>query len=131
MPLAAGAHLGADTAVLVVLGVALALLTTGAANHDAGFDGRTHDADIRRGLAGDDPAGRTADVCAVEAQANATDQLGQLALAQVGVSAARADRCAVATRLDTTHAGIEIDTGRLRMQLEHLSNRHFGSFIAE
>ena len=116
--------------MLVVSGVALALLPTGAACHDAGFDGGTYDRDIRRGLAGDDPAGCNADVRAVEARANAADQLRQLALAQVGVGTARADHCAVTASLDTAHARIEIDTARLRMRLEHLSNRHFGSFLA-
>src|SRR5512132_1257629 len=56
--LAAAAHGGADAAVLVVLGVALALLVTGAACHHAGFDRRADDADVGLGLAGHDAAGR-------------------------------------------------------------------------
>jgi hypothetical protein len=125
--LAAAAHLGASAAVLVVLGVALALLATGAACHHARLNRCADDADIRRALAGDDTAGGLANVSAVEAQANAAHQLLQVGLAEVGVGAARTRGGAVDAALDTANDHIAIATCRLRMRLEHLSNRHFHS----
>jgi hypothetical protein len=127
--LAAAAHLGADAAVLVMLGVALALRATGAACHGAAFKRRADDADIGRGLAGHDAAGGIADVGAVEAEANAADQILQVALAEVSIGAAGTDSGAVAARLDTAHEGIEIADGRLGMRLEHLSNGHLLSSL--
>jgi hypothetical protein len=124
----ATAHRGADAAVLVVLGVSLALRATGAARHHAGLHRRADDADVGRALAGHDSAGRFADVGAVEAEANAADQLRHVALAEVRVGTARARLGAVAARLDTAHEGIEIAAGRLGMRLEHLSNGHLASF---
>jgi hypothetical protein len=113
--------------VLVVLGVALALLATGAACHYARLNRCADDADIRRSLAGYDTAGGLANVGAVEAQANAAHQLLQVGLAEVGVGAARTRGGAVDAGLDTAHDHIAIAIGRLRMRLKHLSNRHFHS----
>ena len=125
--LAAAAHLRADAAVLVVLGVALALLATGAASRHAGLNRCTDDGDIEGGLAGHDAAGCVAKVGAVETQANAAHQLRQLGLAEVRVGTARTHGRTVDASLDAAHDHIAIATGRLRMRLEHLSNRHFGS----
>jgi hypothetical protein len=116
--------------VLVVLGVALAFLLRGPARHHAGLDRRAYDAGVRSGLACDDTAGGIADVGAVETQADAADHLGQVALAEVGVGAARTGCGALAARLDTPHTRVEIDRAGVRMRLEDLSNRHFRSFVA-
>ena len=106
--LAATAHLSADAAVLVMLGVVLTLRTTGAACHQAAFKRRANDADVGRGLAGHDAAGGIADVGAVEAEANAADQILHAALAEVSVGAAGTGGRAVAARLDAAHERIEI-----------------------
>ena len=126
--LAAAAHLGANTAVLVVLGVALALFATGAACHDARLNRCANNADVRCGLAGHDAAGGLAQVGAVETKANAAHQLLQVALAEVGIGATRTRGGAVDAGLNTAHHHIAIAAGWLRMRLEHLSNRHFSSF---
>ena len=125
--LAAAAHLGADAAVLVVLGVVLALLAAGAAYRHARLNRCANDGDLGLGLAGHDAAGGVADVGAVEAPANAAHHLWHIALAQVRVGATRTHHGTVDAGLDTAHDHIAIATGRLRMGLEHLSNRHFGS----
>jgi hypothetical protein len=52
----------------------------------------------------------------------------QVPLADVGIGAARTRGGAVDAGLDTAHDHIAIATGRLRMRLEHLSNRHLPSF---
>jgi hypothetical protein len=127
--LAAATHLGADAAVLVMLGVALALRTTGAACHQAAFKRCANHADVRRGLADHDAAGGIADVGAVEAEANAADQVPHAALAKVSVGAAGTGSGAVAARLDTAHERIKIADRRCGMRLEHLSNGHLLSSL--
>ena len=122
--LATATHLGADAAVLVMLGVALALRTTGAAGDQAAFKRCANHAEVRRGLAGDDAAGGIADVGAVEAGANAAEQILHPGLAEVGVGAAGTGSGTVAARLDTAHERIEIADRRCGMHLEHLSNGH-------
>jgi hypothetical protein len=116
--------------VLVVLGVALALLATGTACHQAGLDRRAHDADIRSGLPRHDSPRGFADVGAVQARANAAYHLLQVALAEICVGAARAGGGAPAARLDAPSDRVEIADGRLGMGLEHLSNRHVRSFVS-
>ena len=126
--LATAAHPGADAAVLMMLGVAIALRATGAACHHAAFERCAHHADVGRGLAGHDAAGGLADVRAVEAAANTADQILHAAFAEVGVGAAGTRGGAVGTRLDTAHEHIEIADRRCGMRLEHLSNGHLLSF---
>jgi hypothetical protein len=127
--LAAATHLGADAAVLVMLGVALALRTTGAACHQAAFKRCANHADVGCGLAGHDAAGGIADVSAVEAEANAADEILYVALAEVSVGAGGTGSGAVAARLDTAHERIEIADARRGMRLEHLSNGHLLSSL--
>ena len=127
--LAAATHLGADAAVLVMLGVALALRTTGAACHQAAFERCANHADVGRGLAGHDAAGVIADVRAVETEANAADQILHAGLAEVSVGAAGTGSGAVAARLDTAHERTEIADRRCGMRLEHLSNDHLLSSL--
>ena len=67
-PRAAAAGLGAEAAVFVVCGMALALITTGLAGRHAGFDHRAKDGKIRRGLTRHDPSGSGAGVGAIEAK---------------------------------------------------------------
>ena len=126
--LALAAHPGADAAVLVMLGVALALRTTGAARHQAAFKRGANHAEIGRGLAGHDATGGIADVGAVQARANAADEILHPALAEVSVGTAGTDGGAVAARLDTAHEHVEIAERRRGMRLEHLSDGHLLSF---
>jgi len=71
-----------------------------------------------------------ADVRAIQAQANAAHHLRQVALAEIGVGAARAGGGALAARLDAPRDRVEIADGQLGMGLEHLSNRHVRSFVS-
>jgi len=99
--LAAAADLGANTAVLVMGGMLLALSTTGLARRRAGLDDRPQDAQVRRGLTDRDPGGRVAGVSAVEAEANAAHHLAHVVLREIGVGATRATGGAVEALFDT------------------------------
>jgi hypothetical protein len=122
--LAAAAAFGAKAAVLMVGGVPLTLLATGAAGQRASFDRCDDDAEIGRGLAGHDATGCLAHIGAIEVEANAADQLLHVAFAETGVGAARARSGTVETLVDTTQERVEIKAGRLWMRLDDFSNRH-------
>jgi hypothetical protein len=115
--------------VLVVAGVPLTFLATGAAGRCAGFDHRAEEAEIGRCLADEDATGGLARVCAVEVETNAADQLLHVLLAETGVGAARAGSATGETLVDTTHEGLAIKTGRLGMRLEHFLNCHVLSLL--
>jgi len=88
--LAAAANFRAETAVLVVGGVKVALLGAGDACGRAGFDGRAKEPEVRTGLAHGEARSRVAVVGTVEAEANHTDHRLHVVLAQAGVCAGRA-----------------------------------------
>jgi hypothetical protein len=98
--LAAAAGSGADATVVVVLGVPLTLLAAGATGRRAGLDRCAEDASIARGLAGDEAARSCAGISAIEAKANAADQLLHVLLAEAGVGAAGAGGGTVNTLVD-------------------------------
>lgn len=108
----------------MVLGMALALLATGAARRDTGLERRADHGDVRRGLAGHHATGGLAEVGAIEAETSAARQHLRVALAQVGVRAAGAGGHALQAGLDAARACVHIAGSRLRMRLEHFSNRH-------
>jgi hypothetical protein len=87
--------------VLVVGRVLLALVGAGAAGHSARLDRRAEDAEIGLGLPDEGSGGGIAGIGAVEAEANAADQLLYVRLAEVGVGAARARSRAVDALVDT------------------------------
>jgi hypothetical protein len=122
--LATAADLGADATVLVVGGVLLALFGTRPAGHRASLDLRTEDAEIRLGLPDEDATGGVAGVRAVEAEANAADQLLLVRLGEVGVGAARARRRAVNAILDAAQQHVAIERAGSWVCREHVSNRH-------
>jgi hypothetical protein len=121
---AATADLGADAAVLVVARVLLALVGAGAAGHRAPLDRRAEDAEIGLGLPDEDSAGGIAGIGAVEAEANAADQLLYVRLAEVGVGAARARSRAVDALVDTAQKQVAVEGDGARVRLEHFVNRH-------
>jgi hypothetical protein len=110
--------------VVVVLGVLLALLATRATGRHTGLNCRAEDAEIGRGLAGEDAARGVACVSAVVVEANATDQLPRVRLAETGVGAAGARSGTVEALFDATHERDAIEARRLWMRLEHLLNCH-------
>ncbi|MGZ6592544.1 MAG: hypothetical protein ACXVE5_11355 [Gaiellaceae bacterium] len=102
----------------------LALITTGLAGRRAGPDHCPEDREIRRGLTDRDSGGRAAGVGAVEAEANAAHHLVHIVLREIGVGATRAAGRAVEALVDTAQKGVVIDTCRLWMRLDYVSNRH-------
>lgn len=92
--------LGANTAVLMVIGVPLALLAAGSARCRAGFERWADDAEIGLRLAGDDAAGGVASIGAVETEANAADQVPDVVFAETRVRAADASGGAVEAVVD-------------------------------
>jgi hypothetical protein len=98
--------------MLVVGGVALALVAARAARRRACLDDCAYDAKIRFRLAGDDSAGRVAGVGAVEAEANAPDKLSHVGLAQAGIGAARTRRGTVEALIDAAQEHVPIEAGR-------------------
>jgi hypothetical protein len=118
--LAAATDFGAETAMLVVSGMPVALLATGQAGRPTGFDGCMNETEIRHGLPKQDPSGPVADVSAVEVELNAAHQFRQVILAQTGVCAGGAARAAVEAFADAAKDNVSILGGRQRVQLEDL-----------
>jgi hypothetical protein len=110
--------------MLVVGGVALALVPAHAARRRACLDAGAYDAEIRFRLPGHDTAGRVAGVGAVEAEANAPDQLRHVGLAQAGIGAARTRRSAVEALVDAAQEHVPIEAGRPWVARDHFSNCH-------
>jgi hypothetical protein len=123
-PFTTAADLGADSAVLVVGSVLLALLGARPTGCRAGRDRRAEDAEVRLGLPDEDAAGGLADVGAVEAESNAADHLPHVRLCEVGVGAARARRRAFDALFDAAQQQVTIENAGVRVCLEHVSNRH-------
>src|ERR671919_699092 len=98
--LAASTRLGAHPAVLVHLGMPLALVAAALAGGRAGLQQRLGDVGVVLGLAAADPDGGGADVGAVQAQPYALDQLGDVRLAQVVVGVGGAGLGALVDRVD-------------------------------
>jgi hypothetical protein len=127
--LAGAAGCGADTTVLVVIGVALTLISAGTARCSAGLDGRADDPDIGLRLTRHDAAGGGAHIRAVETEANATDHLSDVLLGQTRVGASGARGGAIDAVFDAAQQRLAIDAGWVWMRRDDLSNSHFGSFL--
>jgi hypothetical protein len=127
--LAAAADSGADAAVLVVLGVPLTLVATGATGRGAGLDHRAEDTDIGRGLTGEDAARSVAGVGAIEVEANAAHQLLYPLLAEIGVGGTGAAGGTLETLIDAAQERISVDARWSWMGLDHLANDHFRSLL--
>jgi hypothetical protein len=108
----------------VVVRVLLALVGAGAAGHRARLDGRAEDAEIGLGLPEEDSACGSACVGAVEAEADAADQLLYVRLAEIGVGAARARSRAVDALVNTAQKQVAVEGDGARVRLQHLLNRH-------
>lgn len=108
--------------------MAVAFLCAGAAGHQTGLERRSDQAEVGLGLAGNDARGRVAQVGAVEAQANAPDQLLDVRLAEIGVGAGRARGGAIDAIVDAAEKHLLIDAARPRMHLDDVLNAHVVSF---
>src|SRR5262245_15541258 len=122
--LAASTHLGAEAAVLVVGSVQLALLGAGQAGHRTGFDAGADDAKVGRCPSCQDASGGVANVGAVQAEPNASNQGGAVVLAETIVGARGTARDAVETLLNAAQDHVAIQGCRVWMQLEYLWKDH-------
>ena len=130
-PFTTAADLGANSAVLVVGRVLLALLGACPTGCRAGLGFRAEDAEVRLGLPDEDASGGLAGVGAVEAESNAANHLRHVWLCEVGVGAARARRRAVDAVFDAAHQQVTIENGGARVCLEHVANSHVLSLFFE
>jgi hypothetical protein len=110
--------------VLVVGGMAIALLGTDETSHRTCFDYCADKAEIRGGLARHDPTGCATGVGAVEAEANAANHFAHVLLGEVRVGTTRAAGDTVEARLDTAFERVAILDGRLWMHPDDLLNVH-------
>src|SRR5206468_8337373 len=94
-----------------------------------GIDHCADNAQVGCGLAGHDPAGRVADLGAVEAEANATDHLPDVVLREIGVGATRTACGTGEALVDAAQHNIAIEAGRLWMRFEDLVKRHVSPFV--
>lgn len=124
------AGFGADTAVLVVMGVPLALISAGTADGGAGLDGRAEDAKIGLRLTRHHAAGGVAKIGAVKTQAYATDHVSDVLLGETRVGASSARDRAVGAVVDAAQKRLVIDAGLLWMRRDDLSNTHADHFLS-
>jgi hypothetical protein len=110
--------------VLVVGGMAIALLGTDEASLRTCFDHGADKPEIRGGLARHDSTGCVTGVGAVEAEANAANHFAHVLLGEIRVGTTRAADDTVEARLDTAHERIAILDGRLWMHPEDLLKVH-------
>src|SRR4051812_8261944 len=127
-PLAAPALFRGEAAVLVVVGVALALLGTRAARRHAGLQRRPLGRCVGIGLAADDAQGAAAGVRAVVAEADAAHQRADVVLGLARVRADRAACLAGAALVDAPHEHGQVGDGWPGVGLENLFDAHGLSF---
>jgi hypothetical protein len=113
----------------MVRGVPVALLRTGEAGDGTGFDHCADEAQIRRGLAGHDAAGRVAGVGAVDAETNAAHHLPHVVLGEIGVGTTRTAGGTIEALGDAAQERVTIEACRLWMQLKDLLEGHLSPFV--
>ena len=116
--LATAAPFSAEPAMLMVLGVALALLAAGRAGLPTALDLRPRGLRLVFRLPADHAAGRDANVGAVQAEANAPPHLSDVFLGEVGVHADRAAASAVVALGDASGERLAVDLARPRVSGE-------------
>jgi hypothetical protein len=125
--LAAATDLSADTTVVVVRSVPLALLGAGTTRDHARLNHGANNAEIDLGLTGHHAAGRVANIGAIKIEPNTPHQLGHVRLAEAGVGAARARGRAVEALVDAAQQHVAVKAHRPRMALDDLSDSHVPS----
>jgi hypothetical protein len=119
----------ADPAVLVVWRMTLAFVSGDTAGRHASFDRGAKNADIGGGLPCRNARGRRADVAAVETEAYAADQVLDVGLGERRIRTARTGIRTVRALGNAANERGPINTRRLRMRLDDLSNCHVCSFF--
>jgi hypothetical protein len=110
--------------MLVVRRVPLAFVAGNATGRRARFDRCAQNAGIGRGLPRQDATRGDAHVAAVEAKADAADQLEDVRLGKRGIGAARAGPRALRALGDTALEQVTIERARRPMGLHDLANSH-------
>jgi hypothetical protein len=116
--LASQAGLGADTAVLVPISVPLALIATALAKGRTGCQQERGSAVICSATG--DADGGSADIGAVQAQADAVDHLSHVLLVQVSIGVSGAGLGTVVERLNGCGQGGGVDAEVTWMGVQHL-----------
>ena len=106
--LAAATNLCADTAVVMVRRVTIALFGTRTTRDHARLDRGANQTEVGLGLTGHDPARGLTHVGAVEIETNTPHQLGHVRLAEAGVGAAGARGGTVEALVNTAQQHITI-----------------------
>jgi hypothetical protein len=122
--LTAATDFGANAAVLVVSGVAIALFGTDEASHRTCLDHCADKAEIRGSLACHDSPGRVAGVGAVETEASAPNHVAHVLLGEIRIGATRAAGNTVQAGLNTALERVAILDGRLWMHQDDLWKVH-------
>src|SRR5262249_49661179 len=120
--LAGAADLRTDTAVLVVVGVPLALRCTEATRLEARLDHRACQLRHELRLPAHDPACRDAHVAAVLAERDAAQQRQDIWFGSGRIAAGGAALRAVEARLDARDQRSRFDLNRLWIRLQHLTS---------
>src|SRR5260370_18750118 len=111
----------AHPAVRVHLGMPLALISATLADRHTGLNQRPADIGVVFGRAADNPERSCAEVGAVNAQPDAFDHVGKVALAQVSVNVGGAGLGAVAEGIDCGGQYSGVDTRVMGVGVKHLS----------
>jgi hypothetical protein len=112
--------LGANTAVLMVIGVPLTLVTAQSARLSARLHDHPRQLRLNLRLPAYDSLCRRTDIAAVLAQADTADQRGDIVLAEIGVGAGRTALGTVRARLDAVSKCTGLHDGARRVRLQHL-----------
>ena len=115
------AGLPAHAAVRVHVGMPLALISATLADRHTGLNQRLGDIGVVFGRAADNPERSCANVGAVQAQPNALDHVGKVALAQVGVDVGGAGLDAAGEGVDRGGQYSCVDARVVRVGVKHLS----------
>jgi hypothetical protein len=123
-PFAFPACLSADRAVLVLLGVPLAFVSTGAAGQSAGFEHRAQRGFIAAGAAGRHRASGPAGVGTVQVQPDALGQLLDHVLTKAGVGAGDTGLFAIEAGFYAADENIVRVAPHVRVGADHLLGVH-------
>jgi hypothetical protein len=112
--------LGANTAVLMVIGMALTLVTAQSARLSTRLHDHPRQLRLKLRLPAYDSLCRRTDIAAVLTQADTADQGGDIVLSEIGVGAGRTALGTVRARLDAVSKCTGLHDGARRVRLQHL-----------
>jgi hypothetical protein len=131
--LAASANVRADAAMLMVISMPLTFLPADAARLGAGLDDRPREFRLELSLPAQDLARGSANITAVQTQADTADQHAYVVLAEVSVGAGSATLRAVEACLDARKQRPGLDRASAGMGFQYLlsvGHDHLPSFVS-